>query len=125
VHVEAIHEEFSDGSVTIASASYMDKGVRSKITTLNPLHWIMVDVPQWDVELSQDYLSMTVGMPYDSRGALATCLPGSPDADKAFCNQWVGHPFLKASATFGPHHFAAICLTIGKDITKEFFASRI
>lgn len=123
-HVEAIHQEYADGSVLIASASLRDNGVRSKQVKLNPLHWIIVDVPRWDVEKSKALLLQTAGMPYDWRGALATCLPGSPAADSSFCNRWVGEPYLKASATFGPHHFAAICLTLGNDFTREFFRSR-
>ena len=123
-HTEAIHAEHSDGSVTIASASLRDGGVRSKRVTLNPAHWMITDVPQWDVEHSVDLLAMTHGAGYDLRGALATVLPGAPKAGRYFCNHWVGLPFIKASPTFGPHHFAAICLSLGKDITTEFFNSR-
>jgi hypothetical protein len=123
-HVEAIHKEHLDGSVTIASASLRDKGVRAKQVVLNPLNWMIVDVPQWDVQKSIDLLYWTRGMPYDWRGALATCLPGSPDANSAYCNQWVGRPFIEASQTFGPHHFAAICLSLGKNVTTKFFESR-
>lgn len=123
-HVEAIHDEYSDGTVTIVSASFRDKGVRSKRVKLNPLNWMIVDVPQWHLILSKAYLAQTIGMKYDWRGALATCLPGSPDRESSFCNKWVGHPFLRASETFGPHHFAAICVSLGTNVTKEFFESR-
>ena len=123
-HVEAIHAEHADGSVTIASASLRDGGVRSKRVLLNPAHWMIVDVPAWDVKRSVELLVRTEGMPYDWRGALATCLPGSPDTSRAFCNKWVGWPYLLASETFGPHHFAAICLSLGRDVTQQFFAQR-
>lgn len=123
-HCEAIHAQHADGSVSIASASLRDGGVRSKRVTLNPAHWLIVDVPAWDVQLSLDLLDNTGGAKYDLRGALATCLPGSQDSDRWFCNEWVGAPYLKASGTFGPHHFAAVCMSLGRDLTSEFFAER-
>ena len=123
-HVEAIHEEHADGSVTIASASLRDGGVRAKRTTLDPLHWWIVDVPQWGVERSVALLASTNGMPYDMRGAIATAFLGSQDSARWFCNEWVSSPFVRAPATFGPHHFAALSLSMGRDITTEFFEAR-
>lgn len=123
-HVEAIHAEHSDGSVTIASSSLREHGVRSKVVMLNPSHWQIANVGLWDLSASIELLARTAGKPYDWRGALATRLPGGDASAAWFCNEWVGYPFLRASATFGPHHFAAICLSIGKDETRDFFASR-
>ena len=98
--------------------------MRSKRTQLNPAHWLITDVPQWDVARSVLLLKHTEGWPYDLRGALATMLPGRPSDSAYFCSRWVGSPFLQAAGTFGPHHLAAICLSIGQDITAEFFANR-
>lgn len=123
-HTEAIHAQHTDGSVTIASASLRDGGVRDKRVTLNPAHWIITDVPQWDIGQSVLLLERTRGWPYDLRGALATVLPGRPSDKAYFCNRWVGQPFLKAAGSFGPHHFAAICLSIGQDVTTDFFKAR-
>lgn len=123
-HTEAIHTENTDGSVIIASASLRDGGVRPKRTRLNPDHWIITDVAQWDVALSVLLLAHTNGWPYDLRGALATMLPGRVSDKAYFCSHWVGTPYLKASGTFGPHHFAAICLSIGQDVTTDFFRGR-
>ena len=123
-HTEAIHAQHLDGSVTIASSSLRDGGVRSKCVTLNPAHWLITDVGEWDVEHSKDLLAVTQGAKYDLRGAVATMLPGAPKAGRYFCNHWVSLPFLKAAAIFGPHHFAAICMTLGEHITTEFFAER-
>lgn len=66
----------------------------------------------------------TAGMPYDWRGALATRLPGSQDGAAWFCNEWVAQPYLMAAGTFSPHHLAAICMSIGRDVTAEFFGKR-
>lgn len=123
-HVEAIHAEHNDGSVTIASSSLRDGGVRTKQVTLNPLHWMIVDVPAWDMEQSIDLLFETAGDKYDLRGAIATAFIGSPERGKWYCNQWVGQPYLVAAQTFAPHHFAAICLSLGRDVTQQFFKDR-
>ena len=123
-HCEVIHAEYDDGSVTIASSSFRDGGVRSKRVTLNPANWIIVDVPLWDVDKSVDLLFETAGEKYNIRGAIATVFIGSPERGKWFCNEWCAYPYVKASATFGPHQFAAICLTLGHDITTDFFACR-
>ena len=123
-HCEAIHEEFTDGSVTIAGASLRDRGVRSKRTMLNPAHWLIADVAGWDVRLSIDLLAKTIGAPYDWRGALATRLPGRGASDAWFCNEWVAEPYLQTADTFGPHHLAAICMSAGENVTRKFFGDR-
>lgn len=123
-HCEAIHAEHADGTVTIASSSLRDGGVRSKRVRLDQAHWLVVDVPQWDVERSEDFLAETVGAKYDWRGAVATVFLGSQQTACWFCNEWVAAPFIRASGTFGPNHFAAICLSLGRDVTAEFFESR-
>lgn len=123
-HVEAIHNEYSDGSVNIASSSLRDGGVRAKRVLLTPGFWNIVDVPMWDVQQSINLLQATQGCKYNLRGAIATAFIGSPEAGRYFCNEWVGLPYLQASATFGPHQFHAISLTLGSDVTEEFFRSR-
>ena len=124
-HCEAIHAEHADGAVTIASASLRDGGVRSKRVRLNPAHWQIVDVRRWDVARSVDFLAETNRMKYDLRGAIATAFLGSEDHGRWFCNEWVGKPFLRASANFGPHQFAAICLSLGREVTQDFFNDRM
>lgn len=124
-HCEAIHAENSDGSVTIASASLRDGGVRAKENVfLNPAHWLIADMQGWDVELSIELLARTKGWPYDLRGALATRLPGNDSSVSFFCNKWVPFPYLQAPGTFGPHHLAAICMSAGKNVTHSFFWDR-
>lgn len=123
-HVEAIHAEHGDGSVTIASASVRDGGVRQKRTVLEPTHWRIVEVPSWPLSSSLDLLHRTNGLPYDWRGAIATAFLGSQDNRRWFCNEWVGHPYLMASANFGPHQFAAVALSLGRETTVDFFKSR-
>lgn len=124
-HCEAIHKLHSDGSVTIASSSLRDKGVRSKRVRLNPDHWMIVDVPQWDVKQSIKFFKEHDGDAYDFRGALATVLPGTQDPKRMFCNESVGASVgLKTPHCFHPAQFAAICLTLGYDVTESFFKTR-
>ncbi len=123
-HMEAIHMLHADGSVTIASASLRDGGVRSKRVTLDPHHWLIADVPVWDVERSKDLLSETVGQPYDWRGAAALFLPGSHVTTQWFCSEWVLTPYIRASETFSPAQAAAIVFSLGGDVTASFFAAR-
>lgn len=123
-HVEAILAEHENGKVTIASSSLRDKGVRVKRTRLSRDSWIIADVPQWEVEKSIALLSETYGVPYDLFGALATVIPTRQNKKQFFCTEWVAFPFLQSPHIFGPAQFAAITLSIGKDVTEQFFADR-
>jgi len=118
-HVEAIHELHADGSVTIASSTLREGGVRSKRTTLARGSWLVVDVPQWDVADSIDLLKTTRGSRYDVRGAVATVLPFRQRPGEWFCTEWVAAPYLRASGLFGPAQLAAITLSIGVDVTEN------
>lgn len=124
-HVEAIHEEHSDGTVTIASSSLREGGVRSKRVALDRDNWWIVNVPIWDVDLSIDLLFETEGMQYDWRGAAATVFIGNHNSDSWFCNEWCGYPYLKESSRFTPSQYAAIAFSLGRDITDSFFKDRL
>ena len=114
-HCEAIHAEHDDGTVTIASASLRDGGVRSKRCALVPDHWMVVDVPQWDTAASACWFAEHEGQGYDWRGAVATCLPGRGSPDRWFCNEAVGASVgLVNPETFGPHQFAAVAVSLGQ-----------
>lgn len=123
-HCEAIHEELPDGSCVIASSSLRDGGVRLKTVTLNPENWRIVNVHQWNVKKSIELMSITKGEPYDLRGALATVLPGKQQTGRWFCNEWIGAPYLQASYSFQTAQFMAICLSLGAEVTQEFFLAR-
>ena len=121
-HVEAIHEEHDDGSVTIASASIRDGGcVRSKRVTLNPEHWLIIDVPQWDVNESKLWFAMHEGQRYDYRGAFAIFWPWAGERRAEwFCNEAVGASVgLVTPDRFSPAQFAAICVTVSKLRKKD------
>lgn len=124
-HSESILAEHDDGTVTIASSSLRDGGVRAKRVSLKPGHWLIADVPQWDVLRALELLDETEGMPYDLFGAMATVLPTRQKSGSYFCSEWVAAPFLRSPQTFGPAQLAAITMSIGRDVTAEFFASRV
>lgn len=118
-HTEAIHAVHSDGSVTIASSSLADKGVRVKERVkLNPAHWIVTDVSQWNVNDSVQWFEEATKnkLQYDKRGALATVLPGRHDDKKVFCTEAVFAPFVQAPHYFSPALGLSLCLSIGKRV---------
>lgn len=125
-HCEAILKEFDDGSVIIGSSSVRDGGVRQKKVYLNPENWILINVPSWDVNKSQDWFNVHNGNPYSWGGAIRAGLPFLRGGDGFFCNQSVGAPFLVDSSMFTPAAFACITLSMpgSSYITKEFFDSR-
>ena len=122
-HVESILQEHDDGTVTIASSSLRDGGVRAKRVSLKPGHWLIADVPQWDVVRALALLDETEGWPYDLLGAMATVLPTRQAGRRYFCSEWVAAPFLRSPHTFGPAQLAAITMSIGRDVTHEFFSA--
>lgn len=125
-HVEAILEEHEDGSVTIGSASLRDGGVRTKTVKLDPAHWIIIDVPAWDVERARLWFAEHAGERYDWRGAFVTWLPATWDRPKEwFCNEAVGASVGMVDPDIsGPSQFASTAASFGRDVTQEFFNSR-
>ena len=117
-HTEAIHAVHDDGTVTIASSSIADRGVRTKRVRLTAEHWIITDVPQWDVSLSVEWFAQSIAnrVRYDVRGALATMLPGREDGGKVFCTEAVLAPFVKAPHYYTPALGLSLCLSIGREV---------
>ena len=122
-HVESIIDEHEDGSVTIASSSLRDGGVRAKRVRLTPGAWIIADVPQWDRSAAKELLAATAGRPYDTLGAVATVMPTRQNSAQYFCSEWVGAPYLRSAHIFGPAQLAALTFSIGRDVTAEFFGA--
>ncbi len=115
-HTEAIHWLHADGTVTIASSSLVDKGVRIKERVrLTPEHWVITDMPMFDVTRSIAYFDAAIaaGVRYDKRGALATLLPGKHRADQVFCTESVLTPFVPQAHYFTPAACLALCLGLG------------
>jgi hypothetical protein len=125
-HVESILQEHDDGTVTIASSSLRDGGVRAKRVSLKAGHWLISDVPHWDVVRAIELLDDTEGWPYDLFGAMATVLPTRQKSGSFFCSEWVAKPFLRSPQTFGPAQLAAITMSpaFGRNVTADFFGSR-
>lgn len=112
VHVEAIHAENADGTYTIASATFTE-GVRTKKNAvLDPNDWAIFESPLWDMQRSIAWFSWHDGLPYDSRGALATVLPGAQSANRYFCSEAVGASIgLESPGNFGPPELIAIAVS--------------
>lgn len=124
-HSEAILKTYRvSGVADIASSSLRDGGVRRKNTiALDPASWMIVDVPTWDAAKAALWFEQHDGAPYDLRGALATVLPGRSQDGHFFCNYAVGAApgSLLTPECFTPAQFAAITLSIGQNVTDQFF----
>lgn len=122
-HCEAVLEQWPDGTVDLGSSSLRDGGVRIKSgVRLDPASWWLVDVTQWDDGAAWRWFRAHDGAPYDRRGAVATVLPGRHQDGEFFCNEAVGAAVgLRAPNTFTPAQFAAICFTLGRNVTGRFF----
>jgi hypothetical protein len=106
----------------IASAT-IDEGARRKRCPLNPARWTITDVPMWPTDASVAWFDKAIAqkMRYDSRGALATMLPGKQDAGKVYCTEAVLTPFMEAPHYYTPALCLSLCLSIGTDVTQDFF----
>ena len=124
-HTEVIHDELTDGSVDIASSSIREKGVRTKTARLTAGNWLIVDVPSWSLNQSKDWFVEHDGEKYDLRGALATVLPGSQYLDRWYCNEACAASVgIVEPQLFGPAQYAAIAMSLGRDVTEDFFRGR-
>jgi hypothetical protein len=87
---------------------------------------MIVDVPSWNVLNSMAWFVEHDGEYYDWRGAWATVLPGHNHEGEWFCSEALGASIgLLYPETFGPHLLASIALTLGKDVTTEFFQGKL
>lgn len=112
---------------TIASSSLRDGGVRiNRDVRLNPAHWLVIDVPSWDVEKAIDWYDTHQGAKYDWRGAVATIFWFLPDSKRSwFCNEAVAAPHgLIDAKRQTPAEFIATLMSFpgSRDVTSEFFS---
>lgn len=130
-HTEAILEGSNYTCCTIASASLRDReGVRIKRDiALTPGNWIILDVPDFPVEVSRSWFKQYLGYPYDLVGAIATKVwllrPVSRMFKWFFCNEACFAPFVAFSDEYTPSESFALAVSKynGKIITSEFFAA--
>lgn len=125
-HVESLLSE-PWYSATIASSSLRDGGVRVRHgVRLNPAHWMVIDIPIWDVDKAIDWYASHEGARYDWRGAVATIFWFLPDSKtRWFCNEAVAAPFgLIDAHRQTPAAFIATLMSLpgSQDVTAEFFA---
>lgn len=130
-HTEAVLAQHADGSVTIGSATLRPEaadggnGVRCKSVRLVPGNWLMVDVPAFDVMRAVEWFEAHRGQRYDTRGALACLLPGKGQADRWYCTESVAASVgWQTPDAWCPAEWAAITLSIGRDVTRDFFGAR-
>lgn len=126
-HTEAILVEHEDGTVDIGSASLRDGGVRIKRKVrLNPDHWLIADVSQWDVDAAHDWFIEHYGERYDIRGAFVSWLPIMWQRWREwFCSESIADAVdMKTPSLYGPALLADVAFSLGRDVTQEFFGAR-
>lgn len=106
----------------IASASLRDGGVRTKDVALNPLHWLIYDVPLFDADTAAQWFKDHDSEPYSVLGAVASALVFLPYSIGQFCSKAVAASVgIQGSDDMTPQELAELCTLIGTDITAEFF----
>lgn len=120
-HCEAILGGTADSAI-IASSSLRDGGVRVKHgVKLDPASWLIASVPMWDGDEAMAWFFEHMNEPYDWRGAWALFMPGH-FSHGWFCNASVlACAGFKTPKNFSPAQFAAICFSLGRDVTADFF----
>lgn len=123
-HTEAILAVHADGTVDIGSATLRENRVRVKEhVRLNPRHWLIADVPQWDVDAAHDWFMEHYGERYDIRGAFASWTPIMWQRDNQwFCSESIAAAVgMKTPSLYGPSLLADVAFSQGRDVTAEFF----
>jgi hypothetical protein len=122
---------------TIASASLRDGGVRIKTTDLNPAHWIILDVPVWDVVSVAAWFERRAGTPYSTIGAMssASMLIGAVlklcGVVVSALDMWCSRALGDAAGVGGAEDMSvselmalAMALPGTRDVTPEYFDTR-
>jgi hypothetical protein len=122
---------------TIASATVRDGSmVRIKTTDLDPTHWIVLDVPAWDVVKSATWFEKHVGIPYSKLGAsssasmLVAIVIRLAGIAVAKLGQWCSRCIPESQGVQGAEELSpsemmllAWALPGTRDITQEFFST--
>ena len=115
------------GSSTLRKTPEGKTGVRTRPSVrLNPEHWMVIDMPMWDVEDTLDWHELHDGSPYAWLGSIATILWFLPQIKgQENCVMAVGKPH----GVIDVHRmttaaFIAHCMSLpgSRDVTDEFFA---
>jgi hypothetical protein len=124
VHVAAIHEEYPDGDVLLAT-SLLAHGVCAQRTRIDAKDWYVYDVPQWDTVQSIDWFAKHSGEPYDLIGAIESVFPLHHTGGRGwYCNEAVAASVGVANFAVDPAEFSELVDMIGKNITHEFFKAK-
>lgn len=126
-HTEAILAVHPDGTVDIGSATLRENKVRVKERVrLNPRHWLIADVQQWDVDAARAWFIEHDGERYDIRGAFVSWLPIMWQRDRQwFCSESIAAAVgMKTPSLYGPSLLADVAFSQGRDVTAEFFNTR-
>ena len=131
-HVESLLEgpwfDATIGSSTLRKTPEGKTGVRTlKNVRLNPDHWMVIDVPQWDVDEAQEWHESHNGSPYAWLGSLATIVWFLPQIKgQENCVMAVGKPHGVIDVhRMTTAELIAHCMSLqgARDVTAEFFST--
>lgn len=115
------------GSSTLRPEANGKTGVRVKRgVRLTPGHWLVIDMPHWDVERTIDWHDQNNGRGYSWVGSMSTILWFLPrDAERINCVEAVASPHgVVDSHRMTTAVFIAHCISCGgRDVTAEFFST--
>ena len=127
-HTESVLEGDNYKRCTIASSSARDGGVRQKQITpeahLTKGHWVAINAPTWDANDAAIWFYNNRGKKYDWWGAIGSIVPFIHGrADRWFCNEATGAPFIQTPEQYPPSEFWALALSMpnAHDVTGQFF----
>ena len=121
-HVEAILEEYTDGSCLCASSSWLDGGVRLKLINFNnDTKWDIVDVPVFDANKAKQWFQTNEDMKYDLIGLFGFVLNrGMEDKNKSFCSESILlSQDIPEAHRFDPNSMYILCQTLNAKVVES------
>ena len=116
------------GSSTLRKNADGKTGVRTLSgVRLNPAHWMVIEVPTWDVKHTTAWHARHDGAAYSWSGSVATIVWFLPhDPVRKNCVSAVGEPHGVVDVhRMTTAAFMALCMSLpgSRDVTAEFFAT--
>ena len=114
-HTELLIEDKVHGGYFCYSSSFMDGGVRMmKMKELNPDHWDIVDVSDFDQEAAIEWFEAHLGLKYDLAGLFGFVFRALPDnRNKFFCSEAVAKALgFNETWRLDPNTFYAVLTSI-------------
>lgn len=110
-HCEVILTQRADGMALCGTSSFLDGGVRTKLITLDPNHWDILDVPCVKYSVVTQWFEANKGKPYDIMGLVRFLIGPLPaDRGKYFCSEAIATAIgVNEGWRFDPNTLYQLC----------------